>query len=110
MIEKLNQNHGITIVEREKLILAFEELGVGSTRMADESTRLKIGLMIGARFMIFGGYQVVNDLMRIDIRVVEVETGRLIKADQRIVSAADMAGWLGAAKEIAAGLIHQEHP
>ena len=110
IIQEMNRHRGITVVEREKLILALDELGFGSSELVDESTRLKVGMIVGAGYMIFGGYQVINKLVRIDIRVIEVETGRLIKAGQRLAPASDMAGWISAAKEITKELIHDEHP
>jgi hypothetical protein len=87
--------------------LALEELGLGSSSLADESARLKLGRFVGANLMIFGGYQVVMDQMRIDLRMIEVETGRLVKAAQQTVSATDMAGWLEAAKLAAGELVRE---
>jgi len=109
IIETLQKKGDYIVVEREKLILALEELGLGSAKLVDESVRLKLGMMIGARLMIFGGYQVIGEHMRIDLRVVEVETGRLIKADQKTVMAEDFNGWLRAAGEVAEKLIRPDN-
>ncbi len=105
IIETLKENGDFIVVEREKLLLALEELGLGSTALADDSTRLKIGNMIGARLMIFGGYQVIGDHMRMDLRVIEVETSSVVKAGQKTVAATDLPGWLEAAKNVTKELI-----
>jgi hypothetical protein len=61
--------------------------------------------MTGARMMIFGGYQVIGDMMRIDLRIIEVETGRLVKAGERTIAAANMSDWLKAAKDLTSELL-----
>ncbi|MHC1742532.1 MAG: CsgG/HfaB family protein [Syntrophobacteraceae bacterium] len=94
-----------TVVERQRLLLALEELHLGSSALADESTRLRLGKMVGARMMIFGGYLVSGDKMRLDVRLVNVETGALIKAAERTLPAANIPQWLEAAESAANELL-----
>jgi hypothetical protein len=82
------------VIERQRLLLALEELRLGTTSIVDESTRLKLGKIVAARFMVFGGYQVVGDKMRLDLRLVEVETGKIKKAVQKITSSANLQEWI----------------
>jgi curli biogenesis system outer membrane secretion channel CsgG len=105
VIETLKESDTFQVVERERLILALEELNRGSTSIVDESTRLKIGRIVGARFMIFGGYFVLGDMMRLDLRLVEVESGSIVKAAQKTTSTGDLGGWLRIAREAAQELI-----
>lgn len=105
VIETLKTSGNMQVVERERLILALEELNLGSSGLADEATRLKIGRIIGARFMVFGGYFIIGGMMRLDLRLVEVETGRVLKAAQKVTAAGDIGGWLNAAEQAAAELI-----
>lgn len=100
IIETINSSGDYTVVEREKLLLTLEELNLGASELVDDSTRLKVGAMLGARVMIFGGYQVIGDMMRIDLRMIETETGRLIKAGQKTATAADIAAGLAGAEEL----------
>ena len=104
VIETFKETDLYSVVERERLLLVLQELNLGTTSLVDETTRLRIGKLVGARLMVFGGYQVIEDQMRLDLRLVEVETGRIRKAAQKTVSSADLAGWLNAAKETAAQL------
>ena len=101
IIETLKKKGDYTVVERERLILALEELRLGTTKVVDETTRLKLGRMIGARFMVFGGYQIIGNQMRIDLRMVEVETGKIRKAVQKTTSGTDLSHWMDAARKAA---------
>ena len=105
VIETLKEKTAYDVVERERLSLVLEEQNLGSSQLADESTRLRLGRLVGAQLMIFGGYQVIGGQMRLDIRLVEVETGKILKATERTVSAGDLTGWLNAAAEAAAELV-----
>jgi TolB-like protein len=104
VMEVLKDRGDYTVVERTRLIRVLEELRIGSSELADEETRLKVGRLVGARFMVFGGYQIIGGKMRLDIRLVEVETGKVIKAVQKTALSSDMAGWLDAAGKAAAEL------
>ncbi len=99
------QASGIKVVEREKLVAMLEELKLGSSELADESTRLKVGRMIGAREMVFGGYMVVGNTMRLDLRMVDVASGKVLKTAKMTAGANDIAGWLKAARDAAAELL-----
>jgi hypothetical protein len=55
--------------------------------------------------MVFGGYFVLGDMMRLDLRLVEVETGSIVKAAQKTTSAGDLNGWLRVAQQAAEELI-----
>lgn len=96
LIMALHEMPTVTVVERKKLELALNELSTGSTDLVDDSTKLQVGKILGASHMVFGGYQVFGDMMRLDIRLVEVETGKMVKAAQKTVPASDLSQWLTA--------------
>lgn len=98
------QKRGYIVVERERLLLAIEELHIGTTLLVDETTRLKLGKLVGARFMVFGGYQIIRNNMRLDLRLVEVETGKVMKAVHKIAKSDDLTGWIEAARKAAGDL------
>ncbi len=95
------QKKGHAIVERERLLLALEELHLSASSLADESTQLRLGRISGAGLMVFGGYQIIGNRMRLDLRIVEVETGRIIRAVQKLSPATGLSGWLNSAGEAA---------
>jgi curli biogenesis system outer membrane secretion channel CsgG len=104
VIETINKTGKYTVVERERLLLALEELNLGTTSLVDESTRLRIGRIVGAQLMAFGAYQVIADQMRLDLRLVEVETGKILGAAQETTPSTDISGCLKATEEATAGL------
>ena len=104
VVEVLKNRGDYTVVERTRILRVLEELRIGSSSLADEETRLKVGKLVGARFMVFGGYQIIGKKMRLDIRLVEVETGKVLKAVQKTTASSDISGWLDAAGKAAAEL------
>ena len=100
IMETIKKRGDYVVVERERLLRVLEELHLGTTGPVDEATRLKVGKIVGARWMIFGGYLVIGDQMRLDLRLVEVETGKIRKAVSRTAPAGGgMSGWLEAARK-----------
>lgn len=99
------QAKGYQVVERQRLLVLLEELRLGSGALADESTRLRLGRLCGARWMIFGGYQSVGGRARVDLRLVEVETGKVLKAAQAIATAVGPVQALEASRKAATDLL-----
>jgi hypothetical protein len=104
IMEVLKSKGDYTVVERTRILRVLEELRLGSSALADEQTRLRVGKLVGARVMVFGGYLVIGGNMRLDLRLVEVETGKVLKAVQKTASSNDTSGWLDAAGRAAAEL------
>ncbi|MDD5762902.1 MAG: hypothetical protein PHP88_10410, partial [bacterium] len=44
---------------------------------------LRLGRITGARQMVFGGYLAIGSRVRIDLRLVDVETGKVLKTATR---------------------------
>jgi len=105
IIEVLKKRGDYVVVERQRLLLALQELRLGTTELVDEGTRLKLGKILGAKRMVFGGYQVIGDQMRLDLRLVEVETGKVRKAGHKITKATDLSGWMEGVRKAAEELL-----
>jgi hypothetical protein len=71
----------------------------------DESTRLRLGKLVGATLMVFGGYQAIGDTVRLDVRLIEVESGKTIKAVFKTSPAANVPELLKAARAATADLM-----
>lgn len=99
VIETFKESGRYEIVERERLLLVLEELNIGTSSIVDESTRLRIGRIVGAKYMVFGTYFVMSESMRIDLRLVEVETGSVVKTTQRTTKITDPIEWMNLAGE-----------
>jgi len=75
LTEELRANDSIRVVEREYLQQILEEQKLTTTKQVDPSTAVQIGKLLGARYMIFGGFLVdMKGQMRITARAVNVET------------------------------------
>ena len=107
IIESLKTIGGYQVVERQRLLLVLEELNFGSSSLADKSTRLHIGKIAGATCMVFGGYQIIGDAMRIDLRLVDVSSGKIMHASGKTASSSNLTEWLSAARDAAADLVQQ---
>lgn len=81
---------GLAVVERQKLkdVLAEQRLAAGE--LADESTRLKLGRIVGAGRMVFGGYFVLGGMVQVNVRVVDTATSRVVFADELNAPLADV--------------------
>ncbi|MFC1584289.1 CsgG/HfaB family protein [Fibrobacterota bacterium] len=81
MVTELKKISALKVLEREKLEAVLTELELAQSDVIDVSSAPKIGKLLGAQHLMFGGF--VKDLgkkIRIDIRMVKVETGEVIKA------------------------------
>lgn len=75
MIEALSQQSDLRLIDRQSLQKTLEELSLGSQAIVDPETRLRLGRLIGANVFVMGGYTVFRERIRMDARVVDVETG-----------------------------------
>ena len=83
MITELNGSGAIRVVERQKLRSLMDELKLSQSGMVSEQGSLQVGKLIGAKHLVFGGYMVMmDDKIRIDVRIIEVETGLTLKAGE----------------------------
>lgn len=78
LISDLSASNDIQIVERDRLEAVLSELHLARTAKLDPSFVNRIGRLLGARYLILGGYFSIGTMFRIDARIVEVETGRVV--------------------------------
>jgi len=74
LLADLSRYPALQLVDRQNLVHALEEQKLGGSELVSVEDRLKLGRIVGASAMVFGSYVVVDDQIRIDIRLVEVET------------------------------------
>ncbi len=73
---------GLRLVERIRLRELLDELKLGSSELVDRDTRLRVGRLLGARYMMFGDYLALGPVMRVDVRLVDSETSRILVSEQ----------------------------
>jgi TolB-like protein len=76
-----NAGTSLKIIERSKITAILKEIAMGQTGAVDEATAIEAGKILGAQSIAFGSYMVMGSQMRIDLRIVKVETSELILAE-----------------------------
>jgi len=71
---------GLQLVERARLSDALKELKLQSTALVNPLSAKKLGLFVGAEYVIVGSFQKVGDKIKADVRQIEVETGKVTGA------------------------------
>jgi TolB-like protein len=79
LVTDLSANPRLSLVERLQLEAVLAELKLGQTRQIDRQSAAKVGKLLGARYLVMGGYFELAGSLRVDVRVVDVETGALVK-------------------------------
>ena len=78
----LLQVAGLPVVERQRLKDLLAEQRVSATDLADDDARVRLGRIVGAGRMVFGGYFVIGDEVQVHARVVDSATARVVFSDE----------------------------
>ena len=78
LITDLAQVRAIQIVERARLNEALAELQLSRSKFIDPATARKLGRGLAAQYVMTGGYTVSGEMLRIDARIFNVETGAVL--------------------------------
>lgn len=78
LISDLTGPDSYRLVERDRLQDLLTELDLNKSRKIDRKTANRLGKLLGARYMVLGGYFDVLGTLRVDARVVRVETGEVV--------------------------------
>jgi len=82
VLETLLAEPGLVVVDRLRLQDILAEQKLGSSELSDEAARLRLGRIVGANYMVFGGFMVVGEQVQVDLRVVASATTEVVFADQ----------------------------
>jgi curli biogenesis system outer membrane secretion channel CsgG len=78
LITGLAANERIRVVERSQIQRLLDEGTFGTSYRVDKETAIRLGRIVGAQHMIFGGFIIEDgDRMRVDARAVNVETSEV---------------------------------
>ncbi len=78
----LLQAGGLQVVERQRLKDLLAEQKVSAAQLADEDSRVRLGRIVGAGRMVFGGYFALGDEVQVHVRVVDTATSRVLFSDE----------------------------
>jgi TolB-like protein len=81
LMTELSQNTALRVIERGMLRQLLEEQDLGASGRVDPNTAARIGKVVGAKFALLGGFVDSFGTMRLDARIVDVETSEIVKAE-----------------------------
>lgn len=107
LITDLAVSKDITLVERERLNDLLDEIKLQENPYFDQASASQLGKGLGASYIITGSYLVMNEELRIDARLIDVDTSQIalsVKSQGKISTffdvqkklAADILSGLGA--------------
>jgi TolB-like protein len=70
----------VRMVERERLDAVLTEVALQRSSWVDSSSAVRLGKGLGAAYIVTGAYLVQGDTIRVDARVIDVETGEIAAA------------------------------
>lgn len=94
LISDLAQNRNVRLVDRGEIQRLLDEQGLAVAERVDLGTAAKIGKLVGARYMIAGSFIDLYGDFRVDARIINVETGEIIKvvrSDPKLRDRRDMS-------------------
>jgi class 3 adenylate cyclase/CHAT domain-containing protein len=78
--EELLQGSRVQLVERQLLEKLLEELKLGTSNLADQSTALSLGRLLAAKLILRGQVVYSGPQTQVSMRIIETETGRISAA------------------------------
>lgn len=82
MMTDLSQVSAIKMVERGRLQELLQEMKLAEGQFIDPATAAKLGKGLAASAVLTGSYLALGETIRIDTRLVKVETGEVMMAEQ----------------------------
>ena len=86
----LLQVAGMPVVERQRLKDLLAEQKLSASDLADEDARVRLGRIVGAGRMVFGGYFVLGQQVQVHVRVVDTATSRVLFSDETSTELSDV--------------------
>lgn len=81
MISELAQNPAARVVERQEVQRLLDEQNLGAQGRVDPQTAAKVGKLVGARYTVLGTFIDFYGDFRVDVRLVNTETGEIVKTE-----------------------------
>jgi TolB-like protein len=80
LMTDLGKSDKIEIVERVQLDEAIKNFNLEKLKIFDQNTAVKIGKWVGANAVILGNFSAINEQVRMDARVIDMNTGKLLES------------------------------
>lgn len=81
IITRMAKSGQTEIVERSRLQEALTEMELGISGIIDEQSAIELGRAVGATAILLGSFASIERQIRINARLIDVRTSRIIKAE-----------------------------
>ncbi len=81
IISDLSKVKMLNVIERDRIQEIIEEQNMNNTESFDAATATKLGKLLGVEHILTGAYFELMGSLRIDARLIEVETGKIVKSE-----------------------------
>jgi len=81
LISDLTKIKMLNVVERARLEEILKEQKLNNSREFDPATATKVGKLLGVEYILTGSFFELMGSLRIDARIIDVETGKIIKSE-----------------------------
>ncbi|MFO7666739.1 MAG: CsgG/HfaB family protein [Desulfobacterales bacterium] len=103
-----NSSTSLQLIERDKIQALLKEIALSQSGIVDQSTAVKAGKILGAQSIVFGSFMVLGNQVRMDARIIKVETSEVVMAESIVGEsgglinlAMDLAGKIAKSMKVA---------
>ena len=82
LVSFLSKAEGLVFVERSALDKVLKEHELALTGLVADKTKAKVGRLLGAKYILTGGVTVLDDKLRINAHLFEVQTTRVARSEE----------------------------
>lgn len=75
----LKKVRGLSVIGRERTFEVLKDLATGQLTEFDETVAIDVGKRLAASWILGGGYQRIGEMIRITARVIDVNTGEVVR-------------------------------
>jgi TolB-like protein len=104
LITDLASAKDFSVVEREEIEKIVKEQERSLSDLYDEANAVRIGKLLSAKQMVIGSFIIHQKTLRIDAKIVNIETGKLLKA---VMSNGELANLFALQKDLAANILKE---
>jgi len=81
LISDLRRSGLVNVVAREQLETILAELNLQQSSVIDQATAARIGRLLGAEYLVFGSFFELFGTLRMDAKMVRIETGQIVVSE-----------------------------
>lgn len=87
---------GLKIVERNRIDKLLKEMQLGMSGVVDDESAAQAGKVLGARHIAFGSFTILAEEVRLDVRIIRVESSALVAAESVSGRSGEILGLIAA--------------